>query len=471
MGNHELWDGTNQTDWANPDYVPRSIDEIVRDYTATISRGWLSKESSTEIVNWSERLPGENYVHSIILENAVFVRYKDEQSLIIREEDIINASDEELTDLMSMCTFVILGGIGYSGLNPTYNAEIGLYRRAMKSVDEDRCRSERFRKVYDKICLCAKDRKVIVFTHTPVEDWTDEPCVKNWIYVNGHTHQNALSISEDGPAILSDNQVGYKPRRWKLNSFEIDNLWYDPFEKYNDGIYEITSEQYKEFNLGRGIMSKGCNYEGRLYMLKREKMYMFVLQSSRSLCLMVGGQRKRLPDRGVRYYYDNMQRYGECVKSFIKPYQELMLRISNEVKRFGGWGKVHGCIVDIGFYTHIYVNPYDGKISFYFAWDTMSRKPYQNVQKLFESEEPQLLGRFVSEYQKNKLPLLGKAIAEEIIEGEDVNVPEWVLGNELYKPSRIMKAIQYVWSQNVIRIWNDEVLRNEVIERKRTLLD
>jgi len=45
---------------------------------------------------------------------------------------------------------------------------------------------------------------------------------------------------------------------------------------------------------------------------------------------------------------------------------------------------------------------------------------------------------------------------------ELATIPEWVLGTEIYKPSRIMRSIQYIWEQNVIRIWNDEVLHEEI---------
>lgn len=37
-------------------------------------------------------------------------------------------------------------------------------------------------------------------------------------------------------------------------------------------------------------------------------------------------------------------------------------------------------------------------------------------------------------------------------------VPQLVLGTEIYQPSRIMKAFQYIFENNVIRIWNDAIL-------------
>lgn len=71
--------------------------------------------------------------------------------------------------------------------------------------------SNQFKKVYDKINRCAGDMQVIVITHTPIYDWANDPVNPNWVYINGHTHQNSLIRKQDGTTILSDNQVGYKP--------------------------------------------------------------------------------------------------------------------------------------------------------------------------------------------------------------------------------------------------------------------
>ena len=37
-------------------------------------------------------------------------------------------------------------------------------------------------------------------------------------------------------------------------------------------------------------------------------------------------------------------------------------------------------------------------------------------------------------------------------------VPRVVLDKSMYEPSRIMRSIQYIFDQNVLRIWNDAVL-------------
>lgn len=440
LGNHELWDGTTLLDWINPAYKAREIEEIVNDYREMLS----------------------NYREISLLENQLFINYKNERYRTISEEDILEATTEELRDIISKSTFVVLGGIGYSGLNEHYNSDLGLYRKAITSLDEDKRRASMFNAVYEKIKQSAYDKQVIVLTHTPVYDWSKEQCNPNWIYVNGHTHQNSMIKHKNGVTVLSDNQIGYRPQKWKLNAFTTNSLWYDPFESFEDGIHKITSEQYKDFNNGRGIKSNGCNYEGTLYALKRNGMYMFVLETIKSLCLMVGGARKRLERNDVQYYYDNMELYGQRILTAIEPYKNVLKQISKEVQSFGGTGTIHGCIVDVSWSSHIYVNPFDGKLTSYWALDMLSRVAYDDIKGLLEANEPELLERFMIEYKGKSLPLIEKHLMTSDNCSELAIMPKWVFGTEMYEPSRIMKSVQYVWEQNIIRAWNEGVLNSNL---------
>ncbi|MBD5464777.1 MAG: hypothetical protein HDR22_02990, partial [Lachnospiraceae bacterium] len=439
LGNHELWDGHS-----NPFIKPlniRTVDDLVNEYR--------------KVTN-SENRVSEGLLNIRFLENDVYIRYKNKKECIISEGQILNSDDRELSDILSNSSLVILGGIGFSGLNPHYNASLGLYRHTI-TLEQDREYSLRFRRVYDKLMKCVADRNVIVFTHTPVYDWTDEAYNPNWVYINGHTHQNNLIRKKDGTTVLSDNQIGYELKKWKLNSFTIPG-WYDPLESYKDGIYKISSTLYKEFNEGRGIASNGCNYEGEIYALKRDGLYMFILGTKRSFCLLVGGQRKRLDYHDVNYYYDKMSIFGQKVRDAIRPYHQALEAISNEIKKFGGTGTIHGCIVDISWFSHIYVNPFDGKITPYWALNMLSRLSFDNIQSLLEQKEPLLIDEFKLEQKKGTLiitgnPTLGKSKNKSLI-----TVPKWVFGTEMYEPSRIMKSVQYVLEQNVIRLWNDDIL-------------
>lgn len=457
LGNHELWDGAGLVEYGDPNYTPRKVDEIIEEYHS------IASELDEHF--WGASLS--------VLENEVYIKFKNKQTRVISEEDLRLSSDDELKNLLSSCSLIILGGIGYSGLNPKYNASMGLYHKTI-DLEMDKKKAEDFKSLHDKLARCVPDKKVIVLTHTPVYDWMPENnCIANWIYINGHNHANSLCRNDNGSVVLADNQVGYKPCKWKLNSVKVD-YWYDPFEGYKDGIYRITSEQYKEFYVGRGIYIDGCKYPGNLYLLKKKGLYMFLLESTTSLCMMIGGQRKKLTNDDINYYYNNMDVYGEKIRELVRPYQNALECVSKEIKQFGGTGVIHGCIVDISYFSHVYINPYDGKVTPYWALDILGRKVFSDVKNLLQKKEPDLVKKYALAVKKNSVPLL-----EELSHNKSslASIPEWVLGTDIYRESRIMKSIQYIWQHNVIRIWNEEVfegtsrISNRIEKKSESLVE
>ena len=74
-------------------YISRPLEEIVDDYRNRINHsGW----------------------NGLLLQNEVFINYKNRHSRVISEEQILNAADEDLRGLLSKSTFILLGGIGFS---------------------------------------------------------------------------------------------------------------------------------------------------------------------------------------------------------------------------------------------------------------------------------------------------------------------------------------------------------------------
>ena len=439
LGNHELWDDHPES--AEEQYQERTVDEIVEDYCDP-------EPYLREFVD----SPG-------ILQNSLFVRYKNQEDRIVSENQILDATAEELRELCERSTFLVLGGIGFSGRNPHYNADLGLYRETVQTLEEDRKQSDRFLRVYQKIEACAGERRVIVLTHTQAENWLNEPYNPHWIYINGHTHINALLRKPDGTTVLSDNQIGYQPCKWKLSGFTVSG-WYDPLEKYENGIHLITADLYADFNAGRGIVSTRCSYEGDIYALKRDGIYLFLLKRGKTLCLLEGSRRHRLECTDMAYYYDHMSQYHQNIKSAMMPYRQAVQQLAEEVRQFGGTGTVHGCIVDISFFSHLYLNPFDGTVSPYWTLDTLSREVYDTVLALIQAQEPQLKKRYLKAAEKQEIPLLSRCADGGTSHGKEAlaSVPRVLLGTELYEPSRAMRAVQYVFDQDVIRVWNEEIL-------------
>lgn len=434
LGNHELWGG--HLTGLRP---TRSIDEIVTDYRQAISRATL-------------------------LENELFIVYKGFGPFcnkILNEKMILNASVEELAEVCANSTFLVLGGIGFSGLNPVYNAEMGLYGEIV-STEEDIARSKRFRAVYEKVLASAENLRVIVLTHMPMANWSDARYNPKWIYVSGHTHQNTFLLQHDGTAVFSDNQVGYQPKPWHLNSFTIDVHRYDPFKNFPDGIHLITRKQYFEFNRGQGIKVQSMKYPGELYALKHDGVYMFVLKRVSGLRLLAGGRPHKL-DHDIDYYFDNLPEYVRKVRCAFAPYRKALSMISDEIHVIGGTGTVHGCIVDIDVFNHVYLNPFDGKVTPYFARDMTDKLIFNNMESLLETSPfpPQLtsgvsmLTRYSSLAKEERLPILSRNANKK---WDLATVPQVVLDRSMYEPSRVMRSIQYIFDQNVLRVWNDAVL-------------
>lgn len=51
----------------------------------------------------------------------------------------------------------------------------------------------------------------------------------------------------------------------------------------------------------------------------------------------------------------------------LLPLRKVQEKLSSELREIGLSGNIHGCIVDIDFYHHIMLNPYDGTITFYYS--------------------------------------------------------------------------------------------------------
>ena len=448
LGNHELWD--NHLD-VEKDKVT-SIEEIVDKY-------------KTEMNDVNRDLKSIK-----ILQNELYIEYKYSKfginAKVLSEELLLTCNEDDLKDICEKCSLMILGGTGFSGNNPKFNAKNGLYRNAITTLEEDRAQSQRFYAVYKKLERCAKDKNLIVLTHMPLHDWCNEPYNKNWIYVHGHTHQNH-TIQEDEIRVYADNQIGYKPTEWHLKNITFNRV-YDPLEKYSDGIYLISKELYLEFNEGRGIKTNGCNKLGEIYALKKNNIYMFIFKNKNGLFMLNGGSIKRLEIDELNYYFDHMLTYYERLKFTAQSFYEMIHAISCEVKSFKGNGHIHGCIVDIDFYDHIFLNPYDNKITFYSAVDTSLSCTYPTLNIMLRKRGlNDMLDCYLDLSKKKQLPNLDNRDIKEYLNMEELEQEiQFVKSRttQMYTTSIIMKKIQYLFDNNILRIWNDKLL--EINDKK-----
>lgn len=425
LGNHELWDfGPHDK------YMSESIDETISKYRTLF-----------------ERL-GIKY-----LENDMLVVGGKQSGKIYREKDLRNIDEKELIRVSEQSQLLIYGGVGFTGLNDRFNAESGLYREAMSSRKEDIERSQRFCELHDMFQDLIPDSKFVVFSHTKTGDWTNRAPNPNWIYVRGHDHRNFYRCDEFA-VIYADNQTGYKREPYlKRFTFGVDN---SPFRRFKDGIYRISRQQYIAFCRSRFISMEFNRDIGELFLIKKARLHMFFCTSPKSgqLYLLDGG-RINTANHNLSYYFENMDRYAELVKRGFAPYEEALESLSDNVRKFGGWGTIHGCIVDIDFCTHIFLNPFDGTATPYYALDTQECVAYEDIEMLLTERCPQLLPAYNDSLaNRNSILQCQGAIGASGIKRSAVST-----GAKIYSVSRKMSKVRYLFTSDVIRFWSDVPLR------------
>lgn len=365
--------------------------------------------------------------------------------------DLCQMSETQISDRLRSTRYVILGGLGFSGYNMEFNADNGIYRMTVDRAAEIK-ESKIFENLYNRLNPILSNKNTIILTHTPKKDWcrVAEPD-KNYVYVSGHTHRN--SFHDDGEyRVYSDNQVGYRIENPHLKTFLIDND-YDCFSDYEDGIFEITSEQYNDFYRGKNISMTFQREVNVLYMLKKNGYYCFISKSrSGSFTILNGGAMKKLEIQDVQYYYDNMDTMISTIKTPLDKFTSYQKRIADMVKQIGGSGTIHGSIIDIDFYNHIYVNPFDLSIIGYWASDIINKIVYPSIPVLLEKNCPVIFSKYVKLLKGNsENPLALKQQTNITV------LPQTYLDTDIYKASREIKKMQKL-DKNILTSWYEDAL-------------
>lgn len=428
LGNHELWS-----------FPHKNIDEIAQVY-----REFL-----------------EDYGMYLLQNDLLYMEEKEyvRQIHIKKYGELCRMQDAQVVDCLRNASCVILGGLGFSGYNDRFHADNGIYRDTLDRAGEV-AETKKFEKLYNGLLYILRDKNTIVLTHTPKKDWCEKESYDGGlIYISGHTHRNTYCFTEDYQ-VFSDNQVGYKNRIPHLKSFYISRQ-YDCFGDYGDGIFEITREQYLDFCRGKNISMTFQREINRLYMLKKNGVYCFICElPSGSLNILNGGAIKKLEHLYIRYYYDHMDAMVSAMAEPLGKYTAYQRQIAQIVQRVGGTGEIHGCIVDIDFLNHIYINPQDGTIQGYYAENIIDKILYPTIPDLLEARCPRLYGEYVRLLGNGEqnLPALRTQKAPCM-------VPEVCTDTEAYSVSRIIKKMQKLES-HVLSYWDEKALQQELQRKK-----
>ena len=446
LGNHELWP-FDQKGSGSP--------EDLQQYGLTI----ISQKYKQILAKYSP-------ASFSLLQNNLFY-LEDQKWIEISEGELSSLSPEHIRERTKKSLFTVFGGIGFAGMNKSFNAESGIYRGVIDRENEI-VESKKFLGLYKKVVKALHGRNLVVATHMPMRDWGGNiKAEEGVIYINGHSHHNYYE--DDGKTrIYADNQIGYSGKNLSLKQVAVD-FNYDWFEDYDDGIFEITREDYQNYyrGIGETLMFERTDYQ-KLYLIKREATYMFLMSTEKgNLYILSGGAIKKVGEHSLEYFYEHLSEYAASIRMFLSDYDTFQKNVAKAVKLFGGEGKIHGSIVDIDFFTHLYLNPFDYKITPYFAYSIGEKYVYKNIPSLLKNQCPELYSNYRKLVNSSKMSrYLVPPTSDNTLSNNVIFVGE----TDMYGISRVLKGLQYTTNYNVVRLWNDSIIGFPSPEKGRLIV-
>ena len=184
-----------------------------------------------------------------------------------------------------------------------------------------------------------------------------------------------------------------------------------------------------------------------IYLLKKNDYYCFINKTkSGTLSLLNGGALKKLDYDNIQYYYDNMDKVIARLQPPLNEYNNYQKKIADEIINIGGSGRIHGCIIDIDFYNHIYVNPFDATLTAYWASDIINKLVYPDIRTLLKNECPSLYSNYLELLERRNVKVLA------IKQSETKVLAQEYLDTDIYRASNEIKKMQKL-SSNVLTTW------------------
>ncbi len=292
--------------------------------------------------------------------------------------------------------------------------------------------------------------------------------------VNKNISLELLKIKENNEREEKKKKVNRKRR--DVSNQENIRFLTDPFFRLDNGIHNVSREDYKRFYSDKLTSFK---YSGQVILIKKDGYYMFFLKTDDKEYMLEGGTRHNI-SHPLTYYYDNLTVYAKRVEKIFSKYFETLSKLAKEVRGIGGDGKIHGAIVDIDYFNHIYFEPATGSLKYYYAQDTQSRNVYNNLSSLLKDPTTASLGtkethaKILKKFSKRKRGLLkNNSHIELLVSPQHLNnlitenekyvapIKEEGYNKEMYYKSRIMNKVQYLYEHKVIRFWRDGVVENK----------
>lgn len=312
---------------------------------------------------------------------------------------------------------------------------------------------------------------------------------------------------------------------WRLASGTDENvlnearmfLYQDKFmdtgfnpNSFNDGIHDITVDDYWSYYRNISIHHRPkFSYTQSIKFLKREGFIMFISVSKNgSMCILQGGTRRRIYEP-IEYYYARLPEYARLILHKFSQYWDALYSVSKQLQAitpdkemlrkrqyaeythdcmaaeiacldFDLWykqniipqgfsGRIHGCIVDLDYFNHVYLNPYDGKLVPYYAPSIYEKYPYKNVASLIADKIPDMLPSFQKAISNHTHSLITSNATQPhalaiLSETELSTYDAVVTDTKMYDISKRMKGLQSIYDHHLVEVWYDNILLRYEIE-------
>ena len=124
---------------------------------------------------------------------------------------------------------------------------------------------------------------------------------------------------------------------------------------------------------------------------------------------------------------------------------------------------MHGCIVDVDFYNHVYLNPFDGTVTSYTATDVVNKYVFPGFEAMLESERKDLLPKYrrILDKKGTKLPAI---LTKQTGSGSYYDK------TDIYRVSRLFNTMQHLTENFVIRRWDPALLSTANKTEQKTII-
>ncbi len=250
----------------------------------------------------------------------------------------------------------------------------------------------------------------------------------------------------------------------------VENVNYNKYnyeellKNYPVGISKISGEIYNSTI----CPSKFALQYTNMYVLRSSlNIFMFIAEkANKELVLFYGGNRKKLSETDINYYYNNLDLYYYAISILNNQWNSVLKPISDYFKSLGGSGNIHGRIVDFDYYSHVKIDPYEKMIIPYSAESVQERTIYSTLNNFLESlniDKSKLLDTKNNFYEKTLTNTTLTIFKENEIKGLTVPLFEKQDSNSLfdtssnfYKDNKNILDCQKTFKNKIISIWDDQ---------------